>query len=79
MGISSNLLLGIAMAILAVSLIYTMVLAKSQKALKSELDTKIPHAVQEHAYMKNPVLLTYALFFALIILLIVFFAGSTNY
>lgn len=79
MGISSNLLLGIAMAILAVSLIYTMVLAKSQKALKSELDTKIPHAVQEHAYMKNPVFLTYALFFALVILIIVFFAGATNY
>jgi NADH:ubiquinone oxidoreductase subunit 6 (subunit J) len=79
MSFTTNILLGIAMAILAVSLIYTMVLAKSQKALKSELDTKIPHAVQEHAYIRNPVFLTYAIFFALLILTIVFFSGTINW
>jgi len=79
MHLSSNILLGVAMAILAVSLIYTMVLARSQKALKSQFDTKIPHAVQEHAYKKNPVFLTYLIFFALVLLIIVFFAGSTNW
>ncbi|NMD71906.1 hypothetical protein HHO41_16525 [Bacillus sp. DNRA2] len=73
---SSNLLLGVAMAILAVSLIYTFLLGREQKALKGELDSKIPHPVQEHVYTRNPVFLTYALFFALVILLIVFFAGA---
>lgn len=73
---STNLLLGVAMAILAISLIYTFMLGRQQKALKSELDTKIPDAIQEHVYMRNPVFLTYALFFALVILIIVFFAGS---
>ncbi|MGJ7923142.1 hypothetical protein [Neobacillus sp. LXY-4] len=74
-----NLLLGLAMAILALSLIYTMILARGQKALKGELDTKIPHSVQEHAYIRNPVFLTYAIFFVLIILIIVYFAGTNNW
>lgn len=79
MELSTNMLLGVAMAILAVSLIYTFMLGRQQKALKSELDSKIPQAVQEHIYMRNPVFLTYAIFFALVILIIVFFAGTTQW
>ncbi|WP_147531777.1 hypothetical protein [Bacillus marasmi] len=76
---SANMLLGVAMAILAVSLIYTFMLGRQQKALKSEMDSKIPHPVQDHIYMRNPVFLTYAIFFALVLLIIVFFAGTMNW
>jgi hypothetical protein len=79
MGFFTNVLLGVALAILALSLIYTMWLARGQKVLKSELDTKIPNFVQEHAYIRNPIFLAYALFFVLLILIIVFISGTTNW
>ncbi|AGK52890.1 hypothetical protein [Bacillus sp. 1NLA3E] len=75
----TTILLGLAMAILALSFIYTLILAKGQKVLKSELDTKIPHQVQNHAYFRNPIFLTYAIFFVLIILIVIFFAQTSNW
>jgi hypothetical protein len=73
-----TILLGLAMGVLAISLIYTLIIARGQK-MKGELDTKIPNAVQEHAYIRNPVLLTYAIFFVLIILMVIFFAQVNNW
>lgn len=75
----TTILLMIAMGILAVSLVYTWIIAKGQKELKGSIDAKIPSAVQEHAYARNPVFLTYAIFFALVILIIVFIAQTSNW
>jgi hypothetical protein len=78
MSMFTTVLLFIAMGILAVSLFYTWTLAKGQKA-RGNIDSKIPTAVQDHAYIRNPVFLTYGIFFALVILVIIFFAQTTNW
>ncbi|MEQ2526011.1 hypothetical protein EKG37_09400 [Robertmurraya yapensis] len=49
---------------------YTAAVAKSQRRLKGELDTAIPGRVQEGIFQKNPVFLTYLLFFVLVLLII---------
>lgn len=72
----TTILLGLAMGILALSLIYTLMIAKGQRVLKSELDTKIPNPVQNHPYLRNPIFLTYAIFFVLVILIVLFFAQT---
>jgi steroid 5-alpha reductase family enzyme len=58
-------------AILLYSLIYTWLLAKRQKDV-DVIDTPIPKAVQAHSYLSNPIFLTYGIFFALLLLIIVF-------
>lgn len=78
MSLFTTVLLFIAMGILTVALFYTWTLAKSQK-VKENIDTKIPAAVQEHAYLRNPVFLTYGIFFVLVILIIIYFTQTTNW
>lgn len=60
--------------ILALALVYTIYLTKQQKAVEGQIDSKIPKAVQEHVYLRNPVFLSYVLFFALVLLTIIFVA-----
>ena len=76
---STTILLVIAMGILALSLVYTWMLAKGQRATKGQVDTKIPSAVQEHPYLRNPVFLAYIFFFLLVITLIIFVAQTSNW
>ena len=75
----TTILLVIAMGILAIALLYTWILAKGQRAVKGSLDSKIPSAVQEHPYIRNPVFLSYVLFFLLVLLLIIFVAQMSNW
>ncbi len=79
MSFFTTTLLGIAMGILAIALIYTLIVARDRKVLNSELDSQIPQPVQEHAYIRNPIFLTYAIFFTLVILIIVFFSLYSNW
>ncbi|SFA76729.1 MULTISPECIES: hypothetical protein [unclassified Bacillus (in: firmicutes)] len=58
-------------AILVFSLIYTWQLARRQKAV-DVIDSAIPKAVQAHSYLSNPIFLSYGIFFALLLLIIVF-------
>lgn len=79
MGTYSIILLIVAMGIIAFSLVYTLHLAKVQKVIKGELDSKIPQSVQEHPFIGNPIFLTYALFFALVLLIVAFVALQSNW
>jgi hypothetical protein len=58
--------------ILAVSLIYTWVLARRHRAAGNGLDTELAKPVKRHVYLINPVFLSYGIFFALLLLIIVF-------
>lgn len=62
--------------ILALSLIYTLVLGRRQKAVQGELDTQIAQPIQKNVYVKNPVFLSYGIFFALVLFIILFLAMS---
>jgi hypothetical protein len=61
-------------AILAFSLISTWYLARQQKTVNGEFDTKLAKPIQEHVYLKNPIFFSYGLFFALVLFIILFVA-----
>jgi hypothetical protein len=58
--------------ILAFSLIYTLVAAKDQKVVEGTMDTKIAKPVKGNIYIRNPIFLTYGIFFALLLFIILF-------
>jgi hypothetical protein len=62
--------------ILGVSLIYTLVLGRRQKAVQGEFDTQIAQPIQKNVYVKNPIFLSYGIFFALVLFIILFLAIS---
>ncbi|MFE8703508.1 hypothetical protein ACFYKX_23370 [Cytobacillus sp. FJAT-54145] len=68
------ILMVISIGVLVFSLGYTLAVARNQKALKGVLDSSIPEKVQEHAYIRNPIFLTYAIMVALVALIITFAA-----
>jgi hypothetical protein len=69
-----NILAIVIFAILAVSLLYTLFVGRQQKAVEGEFDTKIAKPVQENVYLKNPIFLSYGIFFALLLFIILFVA-----
>lgn len=56
------------------SLVYTFYVAKEHQALKGNQDYQIPEKVQKHAYIRNPIFLTFLIFFMLILLYILYMA-----
>ncbi|MBS4212022.1 MULTISPECIES: type II secretion system protein [Neobacillus] len=60
--------------ILAVSLIYTLALGRQQKAVEGEFDTQLDKGIQKNVYVKNPIFLSYGIFFALTLFIILFIA-----
>jgi hypothetical protein len=56
--------------IAVVGLIYTYVVARNQKYLQSELDTKLNERVQAHPYIRNPVFVAWALFLLAILAIV---------
>lgn len=73
-----TILLVAAIGVLVFAFRYTWSLAKDQKN-KGELDSEIPGPVQRHAYINNPIFLTYLIFFLLLILTIIFSALAYNW
>jgi hypothetical protein len=69
-----NVLSILIFGILAFSLIATWLLARKQKTVDGDFDTKMAKPIQEHVYLKNPVFFSYGLFFALILFIILFVA-----
>lgn len=53
--------------IVLVSLIYTLIVGRTQKVMKGEFDTQIDEKVQNHPYLRNPIFLAFALFFVLVL------------
>jgi hypothetical protein len=60
--------------ILAVSLIITWVVGRQQKVVEGDFDTKIAKTVQKNVYTRNPIFLSYGIFFALLLFIILFVA-----
>jgi Trk-type K+ transport system membrane component len=73
------ILLFIGAGVLVYSLVYTLFVAKERKAVRGDIDTEIPDKVQKHAYLRNPVFLTYAIFFGIVLALIMYFAFTWNW
>lgn len=73
------ILLVAGIGVLVFALRYTWSLAKSQKNVKGDLDSEIPGPVQRHAYINNPIFLTYLIFFLLLILTIIFSVLAYNW
>lgn len=65
-------LMFISAGVLVLSFLYTLKVARQQKALKNELDTDLPDKVQEHPYTKNPIFLTSLIAAVLVILFIIY-------
>lgn len=61
-------------AILAFSLIYTLVVGRQQRVTEGELDSQIAEHVQKNIYARNPIFLAYGIFFALLLFIILFVA-----
>jgi hypothetical protein len=69
-----NVLSILIIAILAVSLVLTWYVARQQKVLEGDIDTKLAKPIQEHVYLKNPVFFSYGIFFALLLFIVLFIA-----
>ncbi|AIM17524.1 MULTISPECIES: hypothetical protein [Neobacillus] len=62
--------------ILLISLIYTLVAGRQQKVVEGEMDTQIANSIQKNVYTRNPIFLSYGIFFALVLFIILFVAVS---
>ncbi|MFC3884296.1 hypothetical protein ACFOU2_12640 [Bacillus songklensis] len=58
--------------IAVVGLIYTYVVARNQKYLQSELDTKLNERVQAHPYIRNPIFIAWTLFLLAILAIVAY-------
>jgi hypothetical protein len=53
--------------------------AKERKAVKGDIDAELPDNVQKHAYIRNPIFLTYVIFFGIVLVMIIYFALTWNW
>ncbi len=56
------------------ALVYTIMIGRQQKALKNDLDTDIPHEVEQHPYLRNPIFISMFVGTLLITLFIIYWA-----
>ena len=59
--------------IVAYSLYYTLVIARSQKTAK-EFDAPIHEKVQEHPYLRNPIFIAYIVLAVILVVIIIYYA-----
>lgn len=79
MSIFTTMLLVAVAGVLAISLFYTWSIGKDRRRTKGNLDSQVPGEVQGHAYIRNPIFLTYFIALAIAIFFIVYFAVTTAY
>lgn len=72
MNLFVNALSIVIVGVLAVSLVYTLVIARKQKTAEGDIDSTIPKPVQKHIYLSNPIFVSYGIFFALVLFIILF-------
>jgi hypothetical protein len=73
-----TMLLLVGAGVLVVSLLFTWSLGKTMKRSTANLDGKIPEGVQSHAYIRNPIFLSYLITMLIALIVIVYFAVSTT-
>lgn len=69
-----SMLLVAGAGVVIVSLFYTWGIARAQKKRAGNLDSSIPGEVKEHAYIRNPIFLTYIIVLTIALLFIAYFA-----
>lgn len=70
-----NIILAIIVLIIAViGLVYTYRTGKLVDARQSEFDTEISEKVQERAYLRNPIFLSYIIFIAFLLFYLIYSA-----
>ncbi|MBM7586639.1 hypothetical protein JOC86_003191 [Bacillus pakistanensis] len=62
----------LAIGIAVFAIVYTLMIGRQQKVLKGELDTDIPDQVKEHAFIRNPIFLSFLIASVLILLYILY-------
>ncbi len=77
MSIYMTMLLLAGLGVVAAGLFYTWIFGKAQKRASGNLDSQVPGAVQEHAYIRNPIFLTYIIVISIALLFVVYFAVTT--
>lgn len=77
MSIFTTMLLLAGAGVLVAGLFYTWSFGKGQKRSNANLDSQVPGVVQEHAYIRNPVFLTYIIVISIALLIVVYFAVTT--
>lgn len=78
MSIYMTMLLLAGAGVLVFGLFYTWSLTRAQKRADGNLDSQVPGAVQGHAYIRNPVFLTYIIVLSIALLFVVYFAVTTG-
>ncbi|MCS0672872.1 hypothetical protein [Cytobacillus firmus] len=79
MSMYTLIILLIGVGILGYSLVYTLFVAKERKSVKGDIDAELPDNVQKHAYIRNPIFLTYVIFFGIVLVMIIYFALTWNW
>ncbi|PLR75826.1 hypothetical protein CU633_18850 [Bacillus sp. V3-13] len=79
MSLFMTILMTIGIGLIIFAGTYTYSLAKAQKNSKDGLDTPLPRPVQRHVYIRNPIFLSYLIFFGLLILTIVYMAFAIDW
>lgn len=74
MGMYFTVLLIISIGLIGFALGYTLIVVKQQRVLKGELDTQIPPEVKRHPYLRNPIFLSYGIFFLIVIIVVILYA-----
>ena len=74
MNLFVNILSIVIFGILAVSLIITWTIGRRQKAVDGDFDTNIADPIKKNVYTRNPIFLSYGIFFALLLFIILFVA-----
>ncbi|MCM3090341.1 MULTISPECIES: hypothetical protein [unclassified Cytobacillus] len=74
MSMFALIILLIGLGILVYSLVYTLVIGKERKAVKGNIDAQLPENVQKHTYIRNPIFLAFAIFFGIVIVMIIYFS-----
>jgi hypothetical protein len=77
MSIFMTMLLLAGAGVLVFGLFYTWSLTRAQKRVNGNLDSQVPGAVQGHAYIRNPVFLTYIIVLLITLLFIGYFAVTS--
>jgi hypothetical protein len=77
MSIFTTMLLLAGAGVLVAGLFYTWSFGRAQKRSNANLDSQVPGAVQEHAYIRNPIFLTYIIVISIALLFVVYFAVTT--
>ncbi|WP_251553844.1 hypothetical protein [Neobacillus muris] len=62
--------------LLAISLVYSFLSGRQQRTADGNMDSQIAKPIQKHAYISNPIFVSYGIFFALLLFIIFFIATA---